>query len=245
MPVCILFALVVVFVLPLRAVGDDPPPALRVADVKATVGDWIVLRADTDGRVVRWKVMDRGLCIAPPELALRDPKVTLATARRPGKYRVACVTAKGDVPSDIIEFTVTVEADGPTPPTPPTPNPPTPPEPGDPLVKAVRDAFNADPGDSAKKREYANTLAGFYAAMAKHVGTDQVATVGDLLSDYRAAIPALLPDGALPATRQACGQVVAALAGADADKVIDAALKSKLVDLFTRLSAALAALPGK
>jgi hypothetical protein len=247
MPACLLFALVVLFVLPLRAVGDDVPPALRVADVKATVGDWIVLRADTDGRIVRWKAVDRGIRIAPPELALRDPKVTLASASRPGKYRVVCVTARGDVPSDIIEFTVTVEADGPdpTPPTPPIPNPPSPPEPVDPLVKAVRDAFTSEPGDSAKKREYANTLAGFYAAMARHVSTDQVATVGDLLSDYRAAIPTLLPDGAVPATRQACGQAVAALAGADADKAIDASLKSKLVDLFTRLSAALAALPGK
>jgi hypothetical protein len=243
MPICILFALAVVFALPLRVVGDDPPPALKVADVKATVGDWIVLRAETDGRVVRWKALDRGVCLAPPELTLRDSKVTLATARKPGKHRVACVTAKGDVPSEIIEFVVTVEADGPDPPPTPTPTPT--PEPVDPLVKSIRDAFALDSGDVAQKREYANTLAGFYAAMAKHVSTDQVATVGDLLSDYRAAIPTLLPDAAIPAARQACGQEVAALAGADPDLKIDQALKSKFVDLFTRLSAALAAISGR
>jgi hypothetical protein len=240
MPSCILLALALLFAL--RAAADDPPPALRVADVKATVGDWIVLRAETDGRVVRWKALDRGICLAPPELTLRDPKVTLATSRKPGKYRVACVTAKGDVPSEIIEFVVTVEADGPDP---PPPNPPVPPEPVDPLVNSVRNAFASDPGDAIQKREYANTLAGFYAAMARHVSTDQVVSVGDLLSDYRAAIPTLLPDAAIPATRQACGQAVAALAGADADLKIDPALKSKFVELFTHLCAALAALSGR
>jgi hypothetical protein len=235
MPASTLFALVP-FVLPLQAATDDPP-ALKVADVKAAVGDWILLRAETDGKVVRWKAIDRGLRIAPPELALRDPRTTLATAGKPGKYRVVCVTAKGDVPSEIIEFVVTVEADG--------PDPPMPPEPADQLSKSLREAFNADPGEAAEKREHVIALAGFYAAMAKHVATDQVSTVGDLLSDYRAAIPALLPEAALPAVRQACGKEVATLAGEDPDRKIDPTLKSKLVDLFTRLSAALAALVGK
>ena len=48
--------------------------------MRAVVGDWIVLRAETDGRVVRWKALDRGLRIAPPELSLRDPKATKVPA---------------------------------------------------------------------------------------------------------------------------------------------------------------------
>ena len=86
--------------------AQDAPPPLKAADVRATVGDWIVLRAETEGRVVRWKSLDRGLHLAPPELTLRDPRMTLATASRPGKYRVVCVTARGDVPSEIVEFLV-------------------------------------------------------------------------------------------------------------------------------------------
>lgn len=221
------------------AAADDPPPPLRVADVRAVAGDWIVLRADTEGRVVRWKALDRGLRLAPPELALRDPRTAVATAARPGRYRVVCVTARGDVPSEIVEFVVTVEADAPDPPG------PGPPEPTDPVARRVRDAFASDPGEAAKKREYVIALAGFYAAMAKHVQADQAATVGDLLSDYRAAIPAVLPDDAVPATRKACGEEVASVAGADPDRKIDPALKSKLVDLFTRLASALDALKGK
>ena len=220
----------------LAANAQDSPPPLKVADVRAVVGDWIVLRAETEGRVVRWKSLDRGLRIAPPELALRDPKTTLATASRPGKYRVACVTAKGDVPSEIVEFLVIVEADGPEPP---------PPEPTDPLIRKLREALQADSGEPAAKREHVAALAGFYAAMAKHVATDQVATIGDLLSDYRNAIPAVLPEGAIAGVRKICGEEVAALASDDPERKIDAALKSKLVDLFTRLASALGAIQGK
>jgi hypothetical protein len=231
---------VVAFVaaVPLASAQDQPPP-LRVSDVRAVVGDWIILRAETEGRIVRWKSLDRGLRIAPPELALRDPKATLATAARPGKYRVICVTAKGDVPSEIVEFVVTVEPDSPDPPE------PKPPEPVDPLTRKLREAFQADSGDAAKKREYVATLAGFYSAMAKHVSTNQVATVGDLLSDYRNAIPVVLPEGAISAVRKVCGEEVAALAGDDPDRKIDSTLKSKLVDLFTRLASALDAIKGK
>lgn len=216
-----------------HATAQDAPPAIKVNDVRAVVGDWIVLRAETDGRIVRWKSLDRGIRIAPPELALRDPKATLATALRPGKYRVVCVTAKGDVPSEIVEFIVTVEADEP----PPEPKPPTP---VDPLARKLREALQADPGE--KKREYVQALAGFYAAMAKHVEKDQAATIGDLLSDYRNAIPSVLPESAIPAVRKVCGEEVAEVAGSDPDRKIDAALKSKLVDLFTRLASALGAL---
>jgi hypothetical protein len=215
------------------AVAQDTPPAIKVNDVRAVVGDWIVLRAETDGRIVRWKSLDRGLRIAPAELSLRDPKATLATATRPGKYRVICVTAKGDIPSEIVEFFVMVEAESP----PPEPKPPAP---ADPLARKLREALQADPGE--KKREYVQALAGFYAAMAKHVETNQVATIGDLLSDYRNAIPAVMPEGAIPTVRKICGEEVAEVAGSDPDRQIDGNLKSKLVDLFTRLASVLGAL---
>lgn len=237
-PPFFLAVLAFIAAVPLASAQDQPPP-LRVNDVRAVVGDWIILRADTEGRIVRWKSLDRGLRIAPPELALRDPKATLATASRPGKYRVICVTAKGDVPSEIIEFTVTVEPDGPDPPD------PKPPEPTDPLTRKLREALQTDPGESTKKREHVAILAGFYAAMARHVSTNQVATVGDLLSDYRNAIPAVLPEGAIPAVRKVCGEEVAALAGDDPERKVDSTLKSKLVVLFTRLASALDALKGK
>ena len=140
--------------------------------------------------------------------------------------------------SEFIEFLVTAEADNPDP-------EPKPPEPVDPLTRKLREALQADSAEPAKKREYVAALSGFYSAMAKHVSTDQVATVGDLLSDYRKAIPAVLPESAIPAVRKICGEEVATIAGDDPERKIDPSLKSKLVDLFTRLTFALDASKGK
>jgi hypothetical protein len=227
------------FALCAPARAQDPPPAIRVADVRAIAGDWIVLRAETDGKIVRWKALDAGIRIAPPELALRDAKTALATSCRPGVYRVHAVTAKADVPSEIVEFRVTVEGDAPPPGPGPGPGPTPPPEPTDPIARRIREALAADPGTPAQKREWAAALAGFYAAMAKHVAADQTATVGDLLADYRNAIPAVLPADAIAGTRRLAGQEVAAIAGEDPERKIDQPLKTKLVDLFTRLASAL------
>jgi hypothetical protein len=138
---------------------------------------------------------------------------------------VHCVTARGDVPSEIVEFLVIVEADEPG---------PKPPEPADPFARKLREAFQAETGE--KKREHVAALAGFYSAMAKHVSTDQVATIGDLLSDYRNAIPTVLPEEAIRAIRKLCGAEVAQLAGDDPERAIDSQIKSRLVDLFTRLA---------
>ena len=170
-----LAVLAFVAAVPLASAQDEPPP-LKVTDVRAVVGDWIVLRAETEGRIVRWKSLDRGLATSPRRswpFAIR--RRLLPPHRGRASIASICVTAKGDVPSEIIEFTVTVEADGPDPPE------PKPPEPIDPLTRKLREALQTDSGEPAKKREYVAILAGFYSAMAKHVSTDQVATVGDLL----------------------------------------------------------------
>lgn len=252
MPRLSLILLLLVAPIDLQA-DDDVPPPLRVVDIRGVVGDWIELKAETEGKIVRWRALDAGLRIAPDSLQMKDPRVKLAVAMKAGAYRVHAVTAKGDVPSAIVLFKVTVMAEpdppsppdpgpvppGPTPPVPP-PNPPTPPPPPiDPLQAEIRAALTADAGTPAEKRTWAAAAGGFYAAMAQHVATDQVATVGDMLSDYQAAIPASLPAGVIMGTRKLCGQKVAALVGDDAERKIDPALKTSLVDLFTKLSKAL------
>lgn len=227
------------------AAQEPSVPAIKVEDIKAQVGDWIVLKAITDCPIVHWRAVDRGLKIAPPELALKDTRMTLATAAKAGTYRVHAVCAKGDVPSKIIEFKVIVEADDPEPgpgPQPVPPKPPVPPPPDDPLLAKLKLAFAGDPGAPADKLKWAQALSGFYTAMAKHVGNNQVATIGDLLSDYRNAIPAVLPGDAIPQTRKVAGLEVASLAGDDPERKIDLELKAKLVDLFTKLAVACGAL---
>lgn len=223
----------------------EPPEITLPKEIKGEACDWIVVTAKTGGKKVRWVSMTQGLRIFPTHL-LQDSHACVVMASKPGKYRLLAYTAAADEPSDPATCTIVLEGDappvppGPTPP-PPVPPGPTPPPPGpvDPLTAKVQAALASDPGTVAEKATYAAALSGFYAAMAKHVATDQVATVGDLLSDYRAAIPSVLPEGAIPATRRTCGAEVATLAGDDAERKIDAALKAKLVELFTKLSKAL------
>jgi len=236
------------------AIAVEPPP-IHVSDVRGYVGDWLVLRADTPGEIVRWKAVDRGIRIAPPELVLRDSRTTLATASRPGVYRVHAVTAVDGIPSLIVEFQIHVSDDtpGPTPPgpvppgpepqpvppTPPTPPAPTPPD--DPIFARISAAIVAD-GKTAENLRHCATLAGFYQAMAAHVRDASVATVGDLLSDYRRAIPAVLPEGVILQVRRVCGEEVARFAGDDPAKLLDASLRGTLERRFTVISQSLAAL---
>lgn len=98
-------------------------PALGQSVVlpKEVVGEpseFIQIKAETTDKVVRWKVLDPGLNLFPVEL-LKDSKIAVVSARNPGRYRVLCVTAKGDVPS---EFATTVVVVGGTPVDPPSPN---------------------------------------------------------------------------------------------------------------------------
>lgn len=119
------------------------------------------------------------------------------------------------------------------------PIPPVPPQPNDPLVAKLQAAFDKDAGSKDDKAKWKNALRGFYQAMTDHVRDKGVATIGDLLADYRAAIPALLPDGSVMELRKVCGLEVASLAGDDATKAINSELRQSFVTLFDRLAKAL------
>ncbi|HYE20989.1 MAG TPA: hypothetical protein VEA69_21260 [Tepidisphaeraceae bacterium] len=217
----------------------DPPAIKLPKEVHGEPGDWIIVTADTPGKHVRWVGMTPGLRVFPPHL-LKDSHSAVVVSGKPGRFKLLAYTAAGDEPSDPAVVTVVVEGETPVPPDPgpgPGPKPPTPPV--DPFTAKVQAALASDPGTSADKAKHAAALAGFYSAMAKHVESDAAATVGDLLSDYRAAIPSVLPEGAIPATRKLCGSEVAAVVGDDAERKIDKGLKDQLVGLFTKLSKAL------
>lgn len=206
-------------------------------EIAGEAGGFVGIKATTEGKSVRWVSLTPGLHVLP--FALADQKATVVTATRPGRYRLLAYSAVGGEPTDPVVTTV-IFSDASPAPSPVPPGPPGP-EPVDALTKKIRDALASDPGTPAEKAAHANTLAGFFAAMAKHVQADQAATVGDLLSDYKAAIPSLLPAGAILGTRKLCGQEVAGVVGDDAEKKIDGPLKANLVALFAKLSKTLEA----
>lgn len=228
----------IVSLIVVASAAADPPEISLPDEIQGRPSAFVTVRAATEGKIVRWVALSDGLNVFPSEL-LRDSRVTVVVAGVPGRYRLLAYTAAGDEPSEPAVTTVVIA--GPTPPPvppdPPGPNPP--PDPTDPLTKKIRDALASDPGTPEQKRTWAAALAGFYTAMSAHVGTGQVDTVGDLLADYRNAIPAVLPTDAIPATRQVAGKEVAAVAGDDAAKKIDERLRLQLSDLFARLAAAM------
>lgn len=113
-------------------VAASPPvknegPTLKLpAKVSGDVASFIVIAAETNGKVVKWKVLDAGLNIFPTTL-LKDSKTAVFTTGKTGVYRVVAITAVGDELSEFAECSVEVGKQ-PTPPgpTPPGPTPPTP-----------------------------------------------------------------------------------------------------------------------
>jgi hypothetical protein len=89
------------------------------AEIRGSPAEFIRVAADTDGKIVRWLVLDKGLSLFPAEL-LKDTRTAVVVAREPGRYRLLAVTASGDVPSEPVICTIIV-GDAPTPPPPPPP----------------------------------------------------------------------------------------------------------------------------
>ena len=103
----------------------DPPSLVLPDAVQGEAGAFVVVRASTEGRQVRWVALDRGLNVFPGEL-LREGKTTVVTAVRPGTYRLAAITSLNDELSDLVVTRVVIGGE----PTPdPKPDPPPDPKP--------------------------------------------------------------------------------------------------------------------
>ncbi len=219
------------------AFGADEVPLVDLPkEVKAKSGRMIRLVVKTNGKVVKWANPSDDCDL----IEFPDGKTAIFSAAIPGRYRVIAYTALGDIPSEPAVCTIIV-GEVPTPPVPPGPNPPTPPGPVDPLTAKLQKAFDADASELAKKHEWRKSLVGFFAAMADHAAKPDVKTLGDLLADYRAAIPTVLPDGAVTELRKVCGLEVAAIIGEDSspDRELVAVFRQQLSDGFKRISKAL------
>ena len=98
-----------------------PPPITLPDQVKGEVGDFVTLRADTPGKRAQFVPIDKGLRVFPADL-LTDPKATVVSATKEGRYRVLAYTGNEDGPSLPAMTTVVIGADIPQP-MPPGPAP--------------------------------------------------------------------------------------------------------------------------
>lgn len=116
------------------------PPALKLPkEVKGDVGDFLEVVAETEGKIVQWKALDKGMSLFPVH-RLKDTKTAIVVAKKPGRYRLAAVTAVGDEPSEIAE-TVLIIGDPPAPGPEPDPGP----KPGKMWVVVVYDNSQESP----------------------------------------------------------------------------------------------------
>jgi UDP:flavonoid glycosyltransferase YjiC (YdhE family) len=131
-----------------KVVGDDPVPPpdpnpepkpapieepespfIELPErVEGDVGNFIQVKAKTNGSEVRWFAADKGLNVFPAG-SLRDSKTTVVTSMTPGEYRLVAYTALGNEPSDPVTTRIVVTGHAPQPPPQPTPQPVPPPQP--------------------------------------------------------------------------------------------------------------------
>jgi hypothetical protein len=110
--------------------GYSSPPQLTTKTADATKPDvtptitlpeklqgnyFVVIRANTNGKVVKWMVLDPGADLLPSDVVANPLACVLIGA--PGVYRVRAYTALGDTPSDWAECVATIGT--PVPPQPP------------------------------------------------------------------------------------------------------------------------------
>lgn len=211
--------------------------------VKVLPGRLASVKIEYDGDDVKW-IVDSKLDIFREYTP--DPKQIILRLQgfERGTYQVIAVACKAGKLSDFAVCLVTVgEPTPPVPPTPPGPTPPVPPTPtpfpNDPVAIRIQTAFKADADPVEGKVKSCLTLSAFFSAMAGHVKDPSVKTVGDLLSDYKAAVPAVLKPTDITGVRKQISLEVIGVAGDDADKVIDPTLRDALIKLFEFLAAVL------
>jgi len=213
------------------------PSLVLPKEVKGEPGAFLRIAAETPGKVVKWRVVDGGLNLFPVDL-LRDSKVAVVVALKPGRYRLQAVTALADEPSDIVE-TVVVVGNAPPPgpdPVPPGPDP-TPPDPADPLAKALQTLYvaTADP-DKAK---HVKALASIYRQGAEFISTGDIATAGDLFGRLSTVSASLLPRVAIQSLRDEIANELKKTLPANPATALTAEHRATAKKLFIRLASIL------
>lgn len=208
-------------------------PLTLPQEVKGKPGEFLVIKADTPSPTVRFVLLDPGLSLFPPDL-LKDAKVCVVYAPKPGRYRVLAFCAKGDEPSQPVTVQVIIEGDTPTPPTPPAPGP------VDPLAQRFQATYTADKGDPAANRTQLSNLTGLYQAVAE-ISRDPThfKTMGDVLTELQATARAMVRPDVLVELRKLIAAEVNATLGTNAALTLDAVKRAQVTDCFTRIAKAL------
>jgi hypothetical protein len=218
----------------LKEIDGDGKPVIVFTKITAKPGELIPIRAQTDGKVVEWKAVTSGISLIPSDF-LRDTKVTVALALRPGTYVIHAVTARGDVPSAITEVQVVVSDN-------PEPEPPLPPD-DNAIAGQIRKLYQSD--NSENKFNTLGKLNGFYKAVLGHMRKPAVKTVEDFKQDFEMAANEILCDldeTSLIGIRRFISSKLLEVLGKDLSQNLDPNIRPKAITLLTDITNALSAI---
>lgn len=216
--------------------GPKPPapPIIQVPE-KAIAEPGIVVPLDIGTKLgtIKWyNVSGAGKCSL---MVQGNGHRAFFSAPTPGEYYFVVWGAKGNEPTDLFHFKVTV---GNAPPPGPGPGPNPPPGPTDPLTQALQTAYSAE--TEPDKATSLKRLADLYALSASSLATDQNAhTWGDLFQAiYQAGAGAGIK-GKILGVQTVLQKEFTANLPTDPKATLDASGRSKAADEFTKASKAL------
>jgi len=206
--------------------------------VEGSPSTFITVKAETLGKVVKWKALDPGLSVFPTEL-LKDSKTAVVVAATKGKFRLLAVTAAADEPSDPAIVIVDTTGGKPTPPTPP--DGPTPPDPDvpDALVKALQSTYAG-----TRDAEALEGLKAFYAEAGDADFLASIKTWKHLHDTLGSAASKLGIKGKLPAVQGILANEMkkAGFKSADSNEALDGNAREQILKTFITFARALGTL---
>jgi hypothetical protein len=233
-------SLIIAALLAFSQVGVGPE-ILLPDQIKAQVGAFVPITAQTKGEVVKFVALDPGLNVFPANL-LADKKTTVVVATKNGSYRLLAYTSINNVPTDPA-FTTVVVGDNPNPPpTPPTP--PTPPDPSKP--DELRDNVAGIYGglQESDKENSIKQLAQVYQLALVEVDNPKYKNLGQLYSTIRSISYQNLKAGKIEPIREVLANELDKVLGTDPNAVLDDNLRKKCKEQFNRVAKILGGLNG-
>ena len=209
----------------LLALASQPTIKLP-AEIIGRPGEFVAIRAETEGKIVRYVAIDSGLNVFPAAL-LADSRATVVTSIEPGRYRLLAYTATDAGPSEPVVVVVVI---GPGTP----PKPPMPIEPDDALTAAIGAIWGAihEPGQNDNRVK----LAALYRRVAGFCADDKLKTVGDLFTAAGIEAGRTLPVEALAALRDRAAVEIRTVAPTDPAAGLTNTIRADIAKIYNKIA---------
>lgn len=215
--------------------------------IKAPVGTFVPITANTKGEDVVFVTLDPGLSVFPSNL-LVDRKTTVVVAAQEGRYRVLAYTAIGGKPTQPAYTTVVVGNPKPDDNKPkpddnkPKPDDNKPNPPYNPLATTLRGIYGGI--QESDKAESVKRLRQIYELAIVQSDNPEFKTLGQLYANVRsAAVQSIRNDRVVP-IREAIANELDNMLGTDAAKLLDPSMRLNCKQAFKMVSNALGGLNG-